>query len=307
MPLSLPNLDDRRYDDLVREALAMIPAIAPQWTNHNAADPGITLVEMLAYLTEILIYRTNQIGDRQLAAFVALLTGRPALTSRPIDDQVRDVVLEIRRPTRAVTADDYETLALEAAHGQAARAHCLPGHNLSLESADTRRPGSVSVVILPAKHGANRHPLPTPELLSVIRERMEDARLVTTRLHLVGPRFVPVRISATVALKPEASAGAVEHQVRSVLEDFLDAYPGPVSGEGWTFGRDVFTSELFDLMERQAGVDYVAKLELGTDEESRIRRNAAQEVTGVDLWENELPRAEIRHIRVIPSNPHGEE
>ena len=66
MPLTVPNLDDRRYDDLVREALAIIPAIAPQWTNHNAADPGITLLELLAYIAELLIYRVNQVGDRQL-------------------------------------------------------------------------------------------------------------------------------------------------------------------------------------------------------------------------------------------------
>jgi predicted phage baseplate assembly protein len=242
-----------------------------------------------------------------LAAFVALLTGRPAVTGRPIEDQVRDAVLEIRRPRRAVTPADYETLALAAAHGQAARAHCLPGYNLTIESGNTRRAGSVSVVILPARHGADRHPQPSPELLSIIRERMEDARLVTTRLHLVGPRFVPVHISAVVALKPEASAGSVAREVRTALEGFLDAYAGPVSGEGWTFGRDVFTSELFDLIERQPGVDYVAKLELSTDEESRIRRNAAHEITGVDLWENELPRAEIREVRVVPSDVSGEE
>lgn len=82
MPLTLPNLDRRRYDDLVREALAIIPAIAPEWTNHNASDPGIMVLELLAYLTEILLYRVNQIGDSQLKVFASLLaekTGnRPA-------------------------------------------------------------------------------------------------------------------------------------------------------------------------------------------------------------------------------------
>ena len=54
MPIRLPNLDDRRYAELVEEALELIPVHAPQWTNHNPSDPGIMLVELFAYLTEML-------------------------------------------------------------------------------------------------------------------------------------------------------------------------------------------------------------------------------------------------------------
>ena len=53
MPLVLPNLDDRTYADLVAEALAMIPARAPEWTNFNPTDPGVTLIELFAYLAEM--------------------------------------------------------------------------------------------------------------------------------------------------------------------------------------------------------------------------------------------------------------
>ena len=47
MPLNVPNLDNRTYDDLVEEALGMLPRYAPGWTNHNASDPGITIIELL--------------------------------------------------------------------------------------------------------------------------------------------------------------------------------------------------------------------------------------------------------------------
>ena len=56
MPIQLPNLDNRQFTDLMEEALALIPTYAPEWTNHNPADPGITLLELFAYLTEMLIY-----------------------------------------------------------------------------------------------------------------------------------------------------------------------------------------------------------------------------------------------------------
>ena len=66
MPLNLPNLDDRDYNSLVQEALALIPAHAPEWTDHNPSDPGITLVELFAYLTEMLIYRVQPCDGHKL-------------------------------------------------------------------------------------------------------------------------------------------------------------------------------------------------------------------------------------------------
>ena len=48
MPLTAPNLDDRRYDGLVAEARSLIPRYLPEWTNHNDADPGITLLQLFA-------------------------------------------------------------------------------------------------------------------------------------------------------------------------------------------------------------------------------------------------------------------
>ena len=73
MPLTLPNLDDRRYQDLVTEALARIPVHNPEWTNFNESDPGVTLVEVFAFLTESLLYRANQIPERNRRKFLQLL------------------------------------------------------------------------------------------------------------------------------------------------------------------------------------------------------------------------------------------
>ena len=53
MPLQIPNLDDRRYQELLDSALARIPVHTPEWTNFNRSDPGVTLIEVFAFLTEI--------------------------------------------------------------------------------------------------------------------------------------------------------------------------------------------------------------------------------------------------------------
>jgi hypothetical protein len=73
VPLTIPNLDDRRYQELLDEALARIPVYTPEWTNFNKSDPGVTLIEVFAFMTESLLYRVNQIPERNRKKFLKLL------------------------------------------------------------------------------------------------------------------------------------------------------------------------------------------------------------------------------------------
>jgi hypothetical protein len=73
MPLLLPNLDDRKWAELVDQGRALIPVYGPEWTDHNASDPGITLIELLAWIAEMDIYELNQISDRQRLKFLKLV------------------------------------------------------------------------------------------------------------------------------------------------------------------------------------------------------------------------------------------
>lgn len=68
-----PRLDDRSFADLMREAEAVIRRRAPGWTDFSAGDPGITLVEVFAYLTEVLLYRLNRVPDKVHLALLDLL------------------------------------------------------------------------------------------------------------------------------------------------------------------------------------------------------------------------------------------
>src|SRR5687767_13524125 len=68
-----PKLDDRTFQDIVDEAISLIPRYAPEWTNHNPSDPGITLIELAAWMTDLLIYRLNQVPEKNYVAFLNLL------------------------------------------------------------------------------------------------------------------------------------------------------------------------------------------------------------------------------------------
>jgi len=73
--MALPEivLDDRNFQDLVNEARLRISRSCPEWTDHNVSDPGITLVELFAWMTEMLIYRVNRIPEKLHVTLLELL------------------------------------------------------------------------------------------------------------------------------------------------------------------------------------------------------------------------------------------
>lgn len=73
MPLEVPNLDDRDYARLLQDARGLIRAKAPEWTDLSPGDPGVTLLELFAFLTESMIFRINRIPDKAYIAFLNLV------------------------------------------------------------------------------------------------------------------------------------------------------------------------------------------------------------------------------------------
>lgn len=71
--LPVPNLDDRRFQELVDDAKRRIAHHCPEWTDHNVSDPGVTLIELFAFMTDELFYRLNRVPDRLYVTFLELL------------------------------------------------------------------------------------------------------------------------------------------------------------------------------------------------------------------------------------------
>ncbi len=74
MPILEPVLDDRNYEQILEEALRRIPVYTPEWTNYGIeSDPGVTIVQLFAFLTESLLYRANQVPKLNRLKFLQLL------------------------------------------------------------------------------------------------------------------------------------------------------------------------------------------------------------------------------------------
>ncbi len=123
MSIPLPNLDDRRFQDLVDDAKRMVQQRCPEWTDHNVSDPGVTLIETFAYLTDVLLYRLNRIPDKLYLAFLELIGVRPhAPTAATVDvtfwlsaPQPEDVVVRSGTQVCTVRTDHDEATVFETA------------------------------------------------------------------------------------------------------------------------------------------------------------------------------------------------
>jgi predicted phage baseplate assembly protein len=92
--LPTPSLDDRRFQDIVDEAKRAIPRHCPDWTDHNLSDPGIALLELFAWMTDLTLYRLNRVPDRLYVKFLDLL----GITLYPAAPASADVVFWLSGP-----------------------------------------------------------------------------------------------------------------------------------------------------------------------------------------------------------------
>jgi hypothetical protein len=321
MPIPLPNLDDRTYAELTAEARALIPSLYPAWTNHNPSDPGIVLVELLAWLTEMLLFQVNEIPAANTEKFLKLLNGpawvRPETTS--LDAAIRQTVLDLRERYRAVTPDDYEWLALHAwprseaaaqlgpGRWEVRRVRCIPRRDLSATDPDVHRapaPAHVSLVVIPEPEPApaadeagpqsaeQAEELRAEKLRAALWTFFDDRRILTTRHHVVGPDYLPVKIAANLALREDAPPHATLEAAGRALTAFFDPLTGGPEQTGWPFGRAVYASEVSAALEQLPLVDYVEDVQLTTpagadrvqtDESGRV-------VVGIELDAHELVR-----------------
>jgi hypothetical protein len=177
--------------------------------------------------------------------------------------------LDLRHRLQAISAADYEALALEAASAVAV-ARALPATAANGRPA----PGHVRLVIVP--HGQEPRPTPSFELRRRVRTFLA-ARVPAAAvggIAVVGPDYLPIGVAAALIPLDPAAGGVVKAAVLAALQDFLHPLRGGPEGRGWPFGRDVFQGDVAAALERVPGVDSVVTLDLLVDATPRGERVA---------------------------------
>jgi predicted phage baseplate assembly protein len=117
MPLPVPDLDDRRFQDLVDDAKRMVQQRCPEWSDHNVSDPGVTLIETFAFMVDQLLYRLNRVPDRMYVTFLDLI----GLTLYPTTAAIADVTfwLSAPQPEPVVVAAGVEVATVRTEEDEA--------------------------------------------------------------------------------------------------------------------------------------------------------------------------------------------
>jgi hypothetical protein len=262
VPLTIPNLDDRRFAELADEARALLVRFCPEWTDHNVSNPGIALMEMFAWLTETAMYQANQLPDEFWVELLPLLGRAP---SGPLSTALRQALEGLEAVNRGVTASDLEHLALEAGQLETprmARVRVVPDLERR-EGPDPEHPillPMTLLIVVPDKPHENA-PQPDRDAVRRIFHYVRQRRALTTRLHVIGPQYTLVNVTVTATRAPGSSLMA--QQVAERIREFLHPVRGWRDGQGWPFGRQVHKSELYQLLENLDGLDHVDELNVG--------------------------------------------
>lgn len=183
---------------------------------------------------------------------VAAAGGAAGETAGAVPERGRQ---QLRHRNRAVAVSDYEWLARDAS-AEVAVARCLP-----TTGPGGLWPGSVTVLVAPAS--ADRQPRPSPELLRRVRAHLaaRAPAAVAGDVRVLGARYQPVSVVASVVVSDPSAAAAVEERLRNAIDAYLHPLTGGPAG-GWTFGDTVHLSHVAGVIEAVGGVDRAEEIQL---------------------------------------------
>lgn len=75
--LKAKSLDDKTYQEILEAAMNRLPSLCPDWTDYNAHDPGVTLLELFAWYEEMQRFHLDQMTEQIRRKFLALLGVTP--------------------------------------------------------------------------------------------------------------------------------------------------------------------------------------------------------------------------------------
>jgi predicted phage baseplate assembly protein len=209
------------------------------------------------------------------------------------DAKVRGPV-QLRTRNRAVTAEDFEALAREAAP-DIRRVRCIA-------DSEGDDPAGVRILIVPSVDSTDgrlrlEDLLPSDEACATIQAYLDERRLVGTRVRVEPAQYTGLRVRARISAEPHADPGAVAEAARTALYRHFNPIVGGERGDGWPFGRAVRIGEAYGILQALAGLDVVEQLELLSVDLATGEVEDAGNV--LELYPNELVLSHEHDVEVV--------
>lgn len=191
-----------------------------------------------------------------------------------LQEAVEQAGKSLKTITRAITAADYEQIVLNTPDLGVARVKALPGYDPFTGGKSSR---IISVIVIPETIIAGL--IPDNKFLYTIKNILDKYRMLGTEVLVIPPEYVEISIKADIAVKERYVSDLTIKRVKERLNEFLHPLTGSVHEEGWEFGRPVYLSEIYELIDKVEGVDYVKHVALAKRAQGEP---ASQEYHGVD-------------------------
>lgn len=176
-----------------------------------------------------------------------------------LDSAKQRAPASIRSRCRAVTTDDFELFATQAA--DIARAKALPLTHPDFPGAQI--PGVVTVVVVPRSD--SRKPVPSQATLRTVCAYLNERRLLTAEVYVAPPTYQQVSVTVEVIADDTADLAQVQRDVDAALLTYFDPQTGGEAGTGWPFGGTIAFSRVFHRVLSVTGVSSVERLTITVD------------------------------------------
>lgn len=194
-----------------------------------------------------------------------------------IDKAFERFIKDLRVPYRAVTSEDFEYIARETPGLRVAQAKAIPNFN---PHSKTKEDGIVTVVVIPFSplDTFKTPPRSSKIFRKAIAKHLEEHRLLGTLVYVVSPVYVRVEIQVILGISKGFSEEKIKKDVRSRINLFLHPTKGDFSGNGWPVGKNVYRSEIHQLIMEIEGVDFVEKIEISAQKNAKLNENGDLEL-----------------------------
>lgn len=186
------------------------------------------------------------------------------LDAETLEDAMVRTPKLLRHRERAVTATDFEDLALETPGVSIGRVKCL--QPLPSESGRVA-PGQVYVLVVPRVRmpGGYLEPAvlePAERDIERLTTYLDERRLLTTRLYIRAPAYYWAAAKVQLRARPDMDQAIVENDVLTRLYKFLNPLTGGPQGTGWPFGRQLYLSDVYQCLQGLPNVQFIRGVEL---------------------------------------------
>ncbi len=163
---------------------------------------------------------------------------------------------EYFRPDKAVTAADYEALAMETPGVRIACAKAIPCFSPYMQGyPEIKADGQVSVVAVP--YSDRDRPAPSRNFLQNVHKHLQNYRLIGTQIHVIPPEYIKISVRAIIMVRTRDFS---RPRMMAALDEMLGFTDREKGRYGWDFNGTVFKSDVLGLLNKVPGVEYVSEL-----------------------------------------------